>query len=202
LKESDAYPAFAERGYGWEKLVSEMFCQEYWAERGLKTFIARFHNVYGPWGTWDGGREKAPAAICRKVILAKDSGKKEINIWGDGGQTRSFMYIDDCLKGIDTITHTDELIATPINLGRSELISINELVSVAEEIGGVKLKRTYDLTAPKGVAGRNSDNTFIKQVLDWEPGISIRKGLKPTYEWIEQQYIDRKAGKKTVEDVA
>jgi len=202
LKESDAYPAFAERGYGWEKLVSEMFCQEYWAERGLKTFIARFHNVYGPWGTWDGGREKAPAAICRKVILAKDSGKKEIVIWGDGGQTRSFMYIDDCLKGIDTIVHTDELIATPINLGRSELISINELVSVAEQIGGVKLKRTYDLSAPKGVAGRNSDNTFIKQVLGWEPGISIRKGLKPTYEWIEQQHADRKAGKKTVEDIA
>jgi GDP-D-mannose 3',5'-epimerase len=158
--------------------------------------------VYGPWGTWDGGREKAPAAICRKVILAKDNGKKEINIWGDGSQTRSFMYIDDCLKGIDTITHTDELIATPINLGRSELISINELVSVAEEIGGVKLKRTYDLSAPKGVAGRNSDNTFIKQVLSWEPGISIRKGLKPTYEWIEQQFADRKAGKKTVQDVA
>ena len=202
LKESDAYPAFAERGYGWEKLVSEMFCQEYWAERGMKTFIARFHNVYGPWGTWDGGREKAPEAICRKVIIAKDTGKKEINIWGDGSQTRSFMYIDDCLKGIDTITHTDKLIATPINLGRSELISINELVSVAEEIGGVKLKRTYDPSQPKGVAGRNSDNTFIKQMLGWEPGISIRKGLKPTYEWIEQQYADRKAGKKTVEDVA
>jgi nucleoside-diphosphate-sugar epimerase len=202
LKETDAYPAFAERGYGWEKLVSEMFCQEYWAERGMKTFIARFHNVYGPWGTWDGGREKAPAAICRKVIVAKDSGKKEIVIWGDGGQTRSFMYIDDCTKGIDTIVHTDELIATPINLGRSELISINELVSVAEQIGGVKLKRKYDLGAPKGVAGRNSDNTFIKQVLGWEPGISIRKGLKPTYEWIEQQHVDRKAGKKTVEDVA
>src|SRR5437773_425559 len=136
LKEADAYPAMPERGYGWEKLVSEIFCQEYWAERGLKTFIARFHNVYGPWGTWDGGREKAPAAICRKVIAAVDSGSNTINIWGDGTQTRSFMYIDDCVKGIDTITHFDGLIATPINLGSSELVSINELVSKVEKIAG------------------------------------------------------------------
>ncbi|UCF38838.1 MAG: NAD-dependent epimerase/dehydratase family protein [Acidobacteriota bacterium] len=201
LKESDAYPAMAERGYGWEKLVSEMFCQEYWAERRLKTFIARFHNVYGPWGTWDGGREKAPAAICRKVIEAKDSGDHAIEIWGDGHQTRSFMYIDDCLKGIDAITHCDELIATPVNLGSSELISINDLVSVAEQIGGVSLERTYNLEAPQGVAGRNSDNTFIKQVLGWEPSITIREGLMPTYQWIEQQFRDRQAGKKTVEDL-
>lgn len=201
LKESDAYPAMAERGYGWEKLVSEMFCQEYWAERGLKTFIARFHNVYGPWGTWDGGREKAPAAICRKVIEAKDSGDHAIEIWGDGHQTRSFMYIDDCLKGIDAITHCDELIATPVNLGSSELISINDLVSVAEQIGGVSLERTYNLEAPQGVAGRNSDNTFIQQVLGWEPSITIREGLMPTYQWIEQQFRDRQAGKKTVEDL-
>src|ERR1051325_10472243 len=128
LKESDAYPAMAERGYGWEKLMSEMFCQEYWAERGLKTAIARFHNVYGPNGTWDGGREKAPAAICRKVVEALDTGNHEITIWGDGQQTRSFMFIDDCVKGIDMITHTDELIATPINLGSSELVSINTLL--------------------------------------------------------------------------
>src|SRR5512139_615587 len=127
LKESDAYPAMAERGYGWEKLFSEMFCQEYWAERGLKTFIARFHNVYGPHGTWFGGREKAPAALCRKVIEARDSGKLEIEIWGDGSQTRSFMYIDDCVLGIDLIMHCDDLIATPINLGSSELVSINTL---------------------------------------------------------------------------
>jgi len=200
LKESDAYPAFAERGYGWEKLISEMFCQEYWAERGMITAIARFHNVYGPWGTWDGGREKAPAAICRKVIEAKDTGNKEIVIWGDGHQTRSFMYIEDCLDGIDMIMHCDDLIATPINLGTSEMISINDLVSVAEAIGGVKLKRKYDLDAPRGVAGRNSDNTFIKQVLNWEPGTPIRKGLVPTYKWIEQQYRDRKAGRRTVED--
>jgi nucleoside-diphosphate-sugar epimerase len=200
LKESDAYPAMAERGYGWEKLISEMFCQEYWAERGLKTFIARFHNVYGPNGTWDGGREKAPAAICRKVIQAKDSGKHEIMIWGDGTQTRSFTYIDDCTRGIDMITHCDELIATPINLGSSEMISVDGLVSLVEGIAGVKLERKYDLTAPRGVAGRNSDNTFIKQVLGWEPGTPFRDGMRTTYAWIEEQYYARKAGKKVVED--
>ncbi len=202
LKETDAYPAMAERGYGWEKLMSEMFCQEYWAERGLKTFIARFHNVYGPNGTWDGGREKAPAAICRKVIEAKDTGKPEIVIWGDGNQTRSFMYIDDCIQGINMIVDCDELIATPINLGTSELISINHLVSLAEEIGGVKLERKYDLEAPRGVAGRNSDNTFILKMLNWEPKTPFREGLAKTYAWIEQQYYDRKAGKRTVRDVA
>jgi len=198
LKEADAYPAMAERGYGWEKLISEMFCQEYWAERGMKTFIARFHNVYGPWGTWDGGREKAPAAICRKVIEAKDTGKHEIDIWGDGSQTRSFMYIDDCVLGIDKITHCEELIATPINLGSSELISINDLVSLAEEVGGIRLDRKYDPAAPRGVAGRNSDNTFIKQVLNWEPATPIRTGLVPTYKWIEEQYFGRKSGNRAV----
>jgi nucleoside-diphosphate-sugar epimerase len=202
LKESDAYPAMAERGYGWEKLMSEMFCQEYWAERKFETHIARFHNVYGPHGTWDGGREKAPAAICRKVIEAKDTGNHEIVIWGNGTQTRSFMYIDDCVKGIDMIMHCDELIATPINLGSNELITINELVSMAEAIGGVKLERTYDPTAPRGVAGRNSDNTFIQQVLKWQPSIPLHKGLAKTYAWIEQQYADRKAGKRTVRDLA
>lgn len=200
LKESDAYPAMAERGYGWEKLMSEMFCQEYWAERGMKTAIARFHNVYGPNGTWDGGREKAPAAICRKVIEAKDHSTGCIEIWGDGSQTRSFMYIDDCTKGIDAITHCDDLIATPINLGSSELVSINRLVDLAEQIGGVKLKRNYKLDAPKGVAGRNSDNTMIQRVLGWQPGTSLRDGLAKTYAWIEQQYADRKAGKRTVRD--
>jgi nucleoside-diphosphate-sugar epimerase len=200
LKESDAYPAMAERGYGWEKLISEMFCQEYWAERGFKTFIARFHNVYGPNGTWFGGREKAPAALCRKVIEAKDTGKLEIDIWGDGTQTRSFMYIDDCTYGIDRIMHCEELVATPINLGTSELVSINQLVDYIEEIGGVKLQRTYQLDAPRGVAGRNSDNTFIRQVLNWEPGTPLKEGLKTTYAWIEQQYFDRKAGKRVVKD--
>ncbi len=200
LKESDAYPAMAERGYGWEKLISEMFCQEYWAERGLQTFIARFHNVYGPWGTWDGGREKAPAAICRKVIEARATGRCEITIWGDGTQTRSFMYIDDCVVGIDRIMHCDELIATPINLGSSEMVSVNELVALAEEIGGVRLQRRYDPDAPRGVSGRNSDNTFIKQVLRWEPTTPLREGLRQTYGWIEQQYEDRRAGRRTVED--
>lgn len=198
LKESDAYPAMAERGYGWEKLMSEIFCQEYWAERGLKTFIARFHNVYGPHGTWDGGREKAPAALCRKVIEAKDSGKLEIEIWGDGSQTRSFMFIEDCLKGIDMIAHCDSLIATPINLGSSELVSINDLVTIIEEIAGVKLQRKYILDAPKGVAGRNSDNTMIRSILHWEPNTPLRVGLAKTYAWIEEQYQARKAGKRTV----
>lgn len=198
LKESDAYPAMAERGYGWEKLVSEMFCQEYWAERGLKTAIARFYNVYGPHGTWDGGREKAPAALCRKVIEAKDTGRHEIDIWGDGTQTRSFMYIDDCTFGIDQIMHCEELIATPINLGSSELVSIDDLVTLIEEIGGVKLERTYDLDAPRGVAGRNSDNTMIQRILGWEPNTTLREGLRQTYAWIEQQCADRKAGKRTV----
>jgi nucleoside-diphosphate-sugar epimerase len=197
LKESDAYPAMAERGYGWEKLMSEMFCQEYWAERGMKTLIARFHNVYGPFGTWDGGRAKAPAAICRKVIEGKASGKHEIVIWGDGTATRSFMYVDDCVQGIDMIMHCEDLIATPINLGSSELVSINELVSLAEEIGRIKLERKYDLNAPRGVAGRNSDNTMIKRILNWEPRTALREGLKPTYAWIEQQYAARKAGKHT-----
>lgn len=200
LKESDAYPAMAERGYGWEKLISEMFCQEYWHERGMKTAIARFHNVFGPWGTWDGGREKAPAAICRKVIEAKDKGQHDIVIWGDGHQTRSFMYIDDCVKGIDMIMHCDKLIATPVNLGSNELVSINDLVSYVEEIGGIKLNRKYDLNAPKGVAGRNSDNTFIQSVLGWQPNTKLKDGLRPTYQWIEQQYFDRKAGKRTVKD--
>lgn len=198
LKESDAYPAMAERGYGWEKLFSEMVCQEYWAERGMKTFIARFHNVYGPHGTWDGGREKAPAAISRKVIEAKDSGNHTIMIWGDGTPTRSFMYIDDCVKGIDMITHREELIATPINLGSSELVSVNELVDIVETIAGVKLKREYDPTAPRGVAGRNSDNTMIERILHWEPRTPLRKGMAKTYSWIREQFEDRKAGKRTV----
>jgi nucleoside-diphosphate-sugar epimerase len=200
LKESDAYPAMAERGYGWEKLMSEMFCQEYWAERGLMTFIARFHNVYGPNGTWDGGREKAPAALCRKVIAAKATGGTTIDIWGDGSQTRSYMYVDDVVQGIDRITHCEKLIATPINLGSSELVSVNEMVDLVEAIGGVKLERRYQLDAPRGVAGRNSDNTMIKQVLGWEPSIPFREGLAKTYAWIEQQYRDREAGKRTIQD--
>jgi nucleoside-diphosphate-sugar epimerase len=200
LKESDAYPAMAERGYGWEKLVSEMFCQEYWHERGLETHIARFHNVYGPFGTWDGGREKAPAALCRKVIECKDRGDKTLEIWGDGNQTRSFMYIDDCTQGIDRIMHCEDLIATPINLGSNELVSINDLVRLVEKIAGIRLKRRYNADAPIGVAGRNSDNTMIRRILDWEPTTPLRDGMATTYQWILSQYRDRKAGRRTVRD--
>jgi nucleoside-diphosphate-sugar epimerase len=176
-----------------------MFCQEYWAERGMKTFIARFHNVYGPYGTWDGGREKAPAAICRKVIEAIDKNDLRISIWGDGRQTRSFMYIDDCVKGIDMIMHCEDLIATPINLGSSALVLIDDLVSKVEEIGAVKLKREYEANAPRGVAGRNSDNTFIKSVLNWEPNTTLDIGLRHTYDWIKDQYHSRKLENHAVE---
>ncbi|PYT84250.1 MAG: NAD-dependent dehydratase, partial [Acidobacteria bacterium] len=169
-------------------------CQEYHAERGLQTFIARFHNVYGPFGTWDGGREKAPAAICRKVVEALETNSGGIEIWGDGRQSRSFMYIDDCVEGIDRITHCDALVATPVNLGSSELVTINELVDKVEKIAGVKLRRTYNLNAPRGVAGRNSDNTLIQQVLHWEPGTSLDAGLRATYDWILEQHEKRKKG--------
>jgi nucleoside-diphosphate-sugar epimerase len=164
-----------------------MFCQEYASERGLKTYIARFHNVYGPYGAWGGGREKAPAAICRKVALAKLSGKHEIEIWGDGTRTRSFTYIDDCVDGILKIVHSHRLIATPINLGSSEKVSINQLVDIIENIAGIKLNRTYKLDAPQGVSGRSSDNTFIKSILNWEPSTSLQVGLEKTYEWVENE---------------
>jgi GDP-D-mannose 3',5'-epimerase len=196
LKESDAYPAMAERGYGWEKLFSEQFCQEYWHERGLKTFIARFHNVYGPYGTWDGGREKAPAAMCRKVIEGIDRRDLTVNIWGNGKQTRSFTYVDDAVQGIDLTTHCDRLIATPINLGSSEMVSINTLVGKIERIARVKVTRTYDPDAPLGVTGRNSDNTFIKKVLKWEPSTPLDRGLAVTYKWIKSQYERRKRGRR------
>ena len=181
----------AERGYGWEKLLSEMFCQEYWAERGLKTAIARLHNVYGPHGSWQGGREKAPAALCRKVIEAVHEHTGRIDIWGDGTATRSFTYIDDCVAGIDRIMHCDALTATPVNLGSGELVSIDELVSKIGRIAGVQLERHYDRSAPTGVAGRNSDNTFIKQVLGWEPSTTLDAGLAATYAWIQTEYRAR-----------
>ena len=182
LKESDAYPAMPEDGYGWEKLFSERMCRHFREDFGLTTRVARYHNVYGPYGTYDGGREKAPAAVCRKVIRAKLSGKHEIEIWGDGLQTRSFMYIDDCLKGTQAILASD--ILEPLNLGSSELVTINGLVDIVEGIAGIKLKRSYNLSAPKGVKGRNSDNTFIKQRLGWEPNTKLRDGLEKTYRWI------------------
>lgn len=187
LKEEDAYPALAEDGYGWEKLFSERMCRHFREDFGLVTRVARYHNVYGPHGTWEGGREKAPAAICRKVIQAKLSGKHEIEIWGDGQQTRSFMYIDDCVKGTLAITASE--ILEPINLGSSELVTINQLVDIAEAIAGVKLKRGYNLSAPKGVNGRNSDNTRIKAALGWEPSIRLRDGMERTYRWIHDEYV-------------
>lgn len=196
LKEEDAYPAMPEDGYGWEKLFSERMCRHFREDFGLYTRMARFHNVYGPWGTWDGGREKAPAAICRKVIEAKLSGKHEIEIWGSGEQTRSFMYIDDCLKGIDLIMNSG--IVDPINLGSSEAVTINQLVDLAEEFAGIKLRRKYKLDAPKGVNGRNSDNTLIKKLLDWEPNTSLRTGLERTYHWIYDQYQARERGEAGV----
>jgi nucleoside-diphosphate-sugar epimerase len=189
LKEEDAYPALAEDGYGWEKLFSERMCRHFREDFGLLTRVARFHNVYGPHGTWEGGREKAPAAICRKVIEAKATGRHEIEIWGDGNQTRSFMYIDDCLFGIDRITHSE--IEEPINLGSSELVTINGLVDIVEAIAGIKLHRKYNLSAPKGVNGRNSDNTLIRQYLGWEPSTRLRDGLEKTYAWIHDEYHAR-----------
>jgi nucleoside-diphosphate-sugar epimerase len=185
LKEEDAYPALPEDGYGWEKLFTERMCRHFEEDFGLQCRVARFHNVYGPWGTYDGGREKAPAAICRKVIEAKMSGRHEIEIWGSGQQTRSFMYIDDCLHGVLAILQSD--IREPINLGSSELVTINQLVDIVEEIAGIKLNRSYNLSAPKGVNGRNSDNTKILEYLGWEPSIRLKDGMARTYEWIESQ---------------
>jgi GDP-D-mannose 3',5'-epimerase len=187
LKEEDAYPAMPEDGYGWEKLFTERLHRHFREDYGLTTRVARFHNVYGPHGTWHGGREKAPAAICRKVAIAKLSGKHEIEIWGDGEQTRSFMWIDDCIHGIHLIA--DGHYSDPMNLGSSELISINDLVSMTEDIAGVKLRRHFKLDAPKGVRGRNSDNTLIQQEYGWEPSTPLRVGLERTYAWIYDQIV-------------
>ncbi len=197
LKESDAYPALAEDGYGWEKLFSERMCRHFSEDFGLITRVARFHNVYGPFGTFDGGREKAPAAICRKVIEAGISGNKEIVIWGDGHQTRSFMYIDDCIKGILDIMHSN--IEEPINLGSSEMVSINQLVDIVESIAGYKLERKYDLGAPKGVRGRNSENTLIRKYLGWEPSIPLRSGMEKTFDWIKEQFTDDSRDKRNID---
>jgi nucleoside-diphosphate-sugar epimerase len=187
LKEADAYPAMPEDGYGWEKLFSERMCRHFREDYGVVTRVARFHNVYGPHGTYDGGREKAPAAICRKVIQAKLSGQHDIEIWGDGHQTRSFMYITDCLKGTQAILNSD--ILEPINLGSSEIITINGLVDMVEDIAGIKLKRSYNLKAPKGVNGRNSDNTLIQKLLGWEPNVRLRDGMDQTYAWIYDEIV-------------
>jgi GDP-D-mannose 3',5'-epimerase len=191
LKEADAYPAMPEDGYGWEKLFSERMCRHFREDFGLYTRVARFHNVYGPFGTWEGGREKAPAATCRKVIHAKENGETEVEIWGDGKQTRSFMYIDDCIKGILAIT--DSNILEPINLGSDELTTIEGLYDMVEDIAGIKLKHNHNLTAPKGVNGRNSDNTKITEYLGWAPGIRLRDGMKKTYDWIYGEYMKKYA---------
>lgn len=191
LAECDAYPALPEDGYGWEKLFSERMCRHFREDFGIQTRVARFHNVYGPHGTWRGGREKAPAAICRKVIAAKASGNHSIEIWGDGTQTRSFMYIDDCIAGITKIMGSS--ILEPVNLGSSELVTINQLVDIAEKIAGITLERKYKLDAPRGVAGRNSDNSKIRSYLGWEPSVALRDGVTATYRWIEQQFHDDKA---------
>ena len=189
LGEEDAYPASPEDGYGWEKLFSERMCKHFSEDYGLPVTIARFHNVYGPLGTFDGGREKAPAAICRKIAKAKISNERKIEIWGDGEQTRSFMYIDDCISGIIKLFLSEY--GEPINLGSSEIITINKMVTIVEKIAGIKLKKNYDLSAPVGVRGRNSDNTLIRSVLNWEPTITFEEGIRHTYGWIYDE-LNRK----------
>jgi GDP-D-mannose 3',5'-epimerase len=185
LKEEDAYPAMPEDGYGWEKLFSERMARHFQEDYGLKTRVARYHNIYGPEGTWEGGREKAPAAISRKVAQAVQSGDHRIEIWGDGEQTRSFTYIDDCLEGTLRLTASD--IAEPLNVGSDELVTINQLVDIVEGIAGVKLERQYKLDAPQGVRGRNSDNTRIEKLLGWSPSITLEHGLEQTYRWVYDQ---------------
>jgi nucleoside-diphosphate-sugar epimerase len=185
LAESDAYPAMPEDGYGWEKLFSERMCRHFSEDFGLETRVARYHNVYGPHGTYDGGREKAPAAICRKMIRAKLTGDHRIVIWGDGSQTRSFTFITDCLEGTRRLMDSD--VRTPLNIGSSEMVTINELVDLVERIAGVRVIREYDTSAPQGVAGRNSDNSQIRRLLGWEPSTPLLRGLEDTYRWIYDQ---------------
>ena len=196
LREADAYPAAAEDGYGWEKLFSERMCRHFAEDFGLITRVARYHNVYGPYGTWDGGREKAPAAICRKVAVALIAGSNTIEIWGDGKQTRSFIYIDDCLEGTQLLMKSN--FSSPLNIGSDEMVSINQLVDIVESIAGVRLERSYKVDAPTGVRGRNSDNTLIRETLGWEPSISLRTGMEETYRWIYDQVKARAEGRSFV----
>lgn len=184
LKEEDAFPAQPQDAYGWEKLVTEILAKYYREEYNMETRIARFHNIFGPYGTWDGGREKAPAAICRKIAIAKLTGKKEIEIWGDGKQTRSFCYIDDCLEGIYKLMMSD--FHEPLNIGQDRMVTINQLVDIVSRIAGVKFAKKH-ISGPQGVRGRNSDNSKLRQVLKWEPKISLEKGFAETYQWIEEQ---------------
>lgn len=194
LKEEDAYPAFPQDAYGWEKLISERLCTHYREDHGIETRIVRFHNIFGELGTWQGGREKAPAAICRKVANAKLGGDDFIEIWGDGEQTRSFCYIDDCVEGIHRLMRSDHF--EPLNLGQDRMVTINELVDIVSEIAGVKLEKRH-VDGPIGVRGRNSDNSKLRSVLDWEPTISLEDGLRATYKWIEEQVAASRA-KKTI----
>jgi nucleoside-diphosphate-sugar epimerase len=197
LKEADAYPAMPEDGYGWEKLFGERLCRHFAEDFGLVSRVARYHNVYGPHGTYAGGREKAPAAICRKVAQAKLSGASEIEIWGSGAQTRSFTYIDDCVHGTLKILYSDAA-TVPLNLGSSEKVTIDQLVDLVEEIAGVRLKRRYRLDAPTGVNGRNSDNTLIKALLGWEPAVPLRAGMEQTYRWIHDEIASGRSDKAVV----
>ena len=189
LKEEDAYPADPEDGYGWEKLFSERMCRHFREDYNLDTYIARFHNVYGPNGTWNGGREKAPAALCRKFIEAKYKKNKSIEIWGDGNQLRSFMYVDDCVEGSMKLMNSNFF--DPINIGSAELVSINQMCDILEKISRISPKRNYILDAPKGVRARCSDNTLIRKKFNWEPNTTLFDGLSKTYQWIEKQYLEK-----------
>lgn len=193
LKEEDAYPAMPEDGYGWEKLFSERMCRHFYEDYGIETRVARYHNVYGPFGTWDGGREKAPAALARKIAKAKIESSNKIEIWGDGEQTRSFTYIDDCIEG--TLRLMKSNIREPINIGSDQMVSINQMVDILEDIAEVKLEREYNLNAPKGVRGRNSDNTLVQELMGWKPSISLEDGLKKTFDWIHGEILAKKVGK-------
>ncbi len=189
LREEDAYPAMPEDGYGWEKLFTERMCRHFLEDFGLQTRVARYHNVYGPYGTWDGGREKAPAAICRKVAVAKLTGEREIDVWGDGEQTRSFMFIDDCVEGTLLLVESD--VVDPLNVGSAEVVTINEMVDIVCEIAGVTLHRRHDLSAPQGVRGRSSDNTLIRKELGWEPTTRLRDGLERTFAWVHDRVSEQ-----------
>ena len=192
LKESDAYPAMPEDGYGWEKLFSERMCRHFYEDYGLETRVARYHNVYGPMGTFDGGREKAPAALCRKLITAKNSGQKKIDVWGDGEQTRSFMFIDDCIKGTKKIF--ESTCREVLNIGSEEQVSINQMINIIEEISGYKVNKNYQLDKPKGVRGRSSNNDLVRKKINWDFETSLKSGLEITYKWIDKE-ISKKLNK-------
>lgn len=193
LREFDAYPADPDNEYGWEKLFTERLCLNYWTDFGLETRVARFHNVYGPLGTWQGGREKSPAALCRKIALAEDGG--EIEVWGDGNQTRSYCFVDDCVEGVYKLMNSQ--IRKPVNIGSDRLVSINELIEIISKIAGKNIRKKYDLTKPQGVRGRNSNNDLILYLLDWEPNTSLEEGLNKTYNWIKSQVDEGKQVTKT-----